>query len=342
MNIHTGGGYTLLLSILQIIPSDIPTILLVDSRFHLKNTIQKHIEIHKISGNIFSRLGAEYWLSCNVKNGDFVLSFGNLPPLIRLSGNVFVYMQNRFLIEKASLVGFSLKNKIRISIERLWILCRLRNVDIFCVQTPTMKNILGGLIKNAVPIRELPFVENFNGYHRYLTPVIKVEGAVYDFVYVASGETHKNHLNLLSAWDLLAKEGLFPSLCLTVDEVRFGDVCRSIEALTNQSRLKVENLGALDHQDILSLYKRSSAVIYPSKCESLGLPLIEARQAGLPVLAPELDYVRDVLDPNEVFDPDSPTSIARSVKRFMGLREESLPLLGAKQFLDSIFQKVSP
>ena len=100
--------------------------------------------------------------------------------------------------------------------------------------------------------------------------------------------------------------------------------------------LKVTNAGELSHQDALTLYKKAGAAIYPSTFESFGLPLIEARQAGLPVLASELDYVRDVLDPEQTFDPESSQSIARAVKRFMGKEEKALPLLDAHGFIEHI------
>jgi len=61
--------------------------------------------------------------------------------------------------------------------------------------------------------------------------------------------------------------------------------------------------------------------------------LIEARQAGLPVLAAELDHVRDVIDPEQTFDPESSVSIARAVKRHMAIKESALHLLTAKEFL---------
>jgi hypothetical protein len=67
--------------------------------------------------------------------------------------------------------------------------------------------------------------------------------------------------------------------------------------------------------------------------------LIEARQANLPVLASELDFVRDVLDPEQTFDPESSISIARAVKRFMGVNEQPLPLLDAARFLASVLAK---
>ena len=68
-------------------------------------------------------------------------------------------------------------------------------------------------------------------------------------------------------------------------------------------------------------------------------PLIEAKQAGLPILASELDYVRDVLDPDQTFDPNSDISIARAVKRYLGIAEEPLPLQDANGFLDYILSK---
>ena len=85
------------------------------------------------------------------------------------------------------------------------------------------------------------------------------------------------------------------------------------------------------------LYKKSAALIFPSKFESFGLPIIEAIQAGLPILAPEVDYVRDLIDPAQTFDPASAISIARSVKRHIGVAEDVLPILETRHFLDSIF-----
>jgi hypothetical protein len=64
--------------------------------------------------------------------------------------------------------------------------------------------------------------------------------------------------------------------------------------------------------------------------------LIEARQAGLPILASELDYVRDVIDPEQTFYPGSPTSIARAVNRFIGIEEQALPLLDAQDFMEYV------
>jgi glycosyltransferase involved in cell wall biosynthesis len=91
-------------------------------------------------------------------------------------------------------------------------------------------------------------------------------------------------------------------------------------------------------EGIASLYQSSSALIYPSRTESFGLPLIEAMDYGLPILASELDYVRDVVVPVETFNPDSPVSIARAVRRFLGKAESTVQHHSADTFLAEVLR----
>jgi glycosyltransferase involved in cell wall biosynthesis len=155
----------------------------------------------------------------------------------------------------------------------------------------------------------------------------------FQFVYVASGEAHKNHLVLLEAWRLLKEMGFQPKLCLTLDKLRDATLCANIEARTREDGLAVTNLGWLSQDALARLYQKSGALIYPSTGESLGLPLIEAREAGLPILAPELDYVRDLVDPVQTFDPHSAMSIARAVRRHLNSPDTLVAVHSASHFL---------
>ena len=38
------------------------------------------------------------------------------------------------------------------------------------------------------------------------------------FIYIASGEPHKNHKNLIEAWCLLSEENIYPKLILTINK----------------------------------------------------------------------------------------------------------------------------
>ena len=154
---------------------------------------------------------------------------------------------------------------------------------------------------------------------------------VWDFVYVADGEAHKNHRTLLAAWQLLARDGLHPSLALTLS-TRDMALKQELAALTDKAGLRIKDLGHMPHENVLSLYATAKAMIFPSTSESFGLPLIEATHAGLPILASELDYVRDVCSPVQTFDPTSPVSIARAVKRFLAVPEPALQLRSPQEF----------
>lgn len=338
-NVHQGGGRALLAPLLEALPDSPEMYALLDNRMQTPYGMRKCIQIKRVHPSIFGRLRAEQWLANNVMLGDLVICFGNLPPLFKLRGRAVVFLQNRYLIDDVCLSEFQPKIRARIMMERLWVSSRLANADEFIVQTPTMKRLLEAKTKSSVSIRVLPFVADPKGYAPSTSHEGKLQNKFSDFLYVASGEPHKNHLQILDAWRLLAEEGLFPSLRLTLDEVRFQPLCREIVDISERYGLKVTNLGMLSHGEVLSLYAKVDALIFPSSFESFGLPLIEARQAGLPIVAAELDYVRDVLDPEHSFDPESPISIARAVKRFIGIDEVLLPLLDAKGFLEQVVGK---
>ena len=112
-----------------------------------------------------------------------------------------------------------------------------------------------------------------------------------------------------------------------------------VEFQARTDHLLIENVGLMTRQEIDRLYCESGALIYPSTLESFGLPLLEGAAAGLPILASELDYVRDVSVPVQTFDPRSPVSIARAVKRHMVVAELPPQPLSPVAFLQVIQAK---
>lgn len=334
-NIHQGGGKSLLWAIIRSLPVSVSTVLVADDRLELPGEIPENIQVKKVLPSIFHRTMAERWLRTHVKKQDTVLCMGNLPPLFQSKGRVVVFLQNRYLIDDVNLNGFPLRSRLRIDIERRWLSVKMTNATEFVVQTPTMKKLLENKVNGVVPIGVLPFTQYSSTYIRGGFKPKERENE-FDFIYVASGEVHKNHRILLQAWSLLATEKLFPSLCLTLNEVKFADLSREIENICQRDGLAITNVGELSHKDTMALYESAGALIYPSMLESFGLPLIEARQAGLAILAPELDYVRDLIDPEQSFDPKSATSIARAVKRHMKFDDEAVVVLSAGDFIGKI------
>lgn len=323
-------------ALLRAIPPSSEVLALLDCRMPIPEGMPEGIQVIRVKPSVIDRFKADQWLAKNVNKGDIALCFGNLPPLFKLRGRASVFLQNRYLIDDVGLDYFPFKTRVRLGIERLWLSTRMMNADEFIVQSPTMKRLMEARSRGRVPVRVLPFMAEPKGYARSIAQSTIQKSESCDFMYVATGGSHKNHRRMIEAWCLLAEDGLYPSLRVTLDETHSRTLYRYLEEMSLRHGIKVKNMGELSHTEVLALYKSGGALIFPSTFESFGLPLIEARQAGLRVLAPELDYVRDVLDPEQTFDPESPVSIARAVKRFLGVDEPPLPLLDAKRFMELV------
>jgi glycosyltransferase involved in cell wall biosynthesis len=307
---------------------------LIDTRLEVPEDLSRALTVIRVSPTIFGRLAGEWTLRRVAQATDTVICFGNLPPLFRIKGRGIVFLQNRYLVERRDLEGFPLRIRLRMIVERLWLrLCNTHAATVI-VQTRSMQQAAEQVLRRSVDVMAL--VPDLSGHQR--RKIEKVHGQVprYDFLYVASGEPHKNHVTLLEAWKLLASERLYPSLCLTVSESDYPGLARILEQAKAEHKLNIDNVPARSRSDMQRLYDRSQALVYPSMVESFGLPLLEARQAGLSIIAAELDYVRDLVDPEETFDPRSPQSIACAIKRFLQIPETPLTVLTSDAFVSRL------
>ena len=334
-NIHQGGGKVLLSSLLKVLPRSWPVLLLVDRRMSL-DELDARVVVRRIEPNLAARFAAEKQLSQEAMPGDRVLCFGNLPPLFRLAAHVTLFIQNRLLIEGSDLSSYAPLVRLRLLFERQWLARRLGHCNEVMVQTATMARLFAQRFPSAPAPRILSFMHESGVLTSPTAALEKSHAPVTDFLYIASGEPHKNHLILLEAWCLLANGGVRPSLILTFDSQRYAALASTINQAVAAYDLRIDNIGAIGHESAIALYRQTRALIYPSVVESFGVPLLEARQAGLDVLAPERDYVRDLLDPAESFDPDSPVSIARAVRRYLGQTEPRYSPVTPADFLQAV------
>jgi glycosyltransferase involved in cell wall biosynthesis len=325
-NVHQGGGRALLVPLLAAADAA-ATRAILDSRLDMPVGIARSLVAMRVPPTLIGRLLGERELVTLARPGDTVLCFGNLPPLFKPAGRVILFLQNRYLVGSRDLSGFSTGQRLRITLERRWLRTRLPGVAEVVVQSPSVAREIEAEL--GVAAKVLSFLpDDFVARQR---PDVR-----YDFLYVASGEPHKNHRTLIAAWKLLAREGFRPSLCLTLDPAGASDLLAWIRQEAEGAELRVENAGNMDRARLQRLYTESKALIYPSLFESLGLPLVEAATLGLPVLAPELDYVRDVVVPAQTFDPTSATSIARAVRRHLSAPEGPVTPMKPAEFLQAV------
>lgn len=307
-NIHSGGGAVLLTEMIRsILFSGLKVILVVDDRFECN--LNRDIEVIRVRPSILARIKSEIIINQYLEGCCLTIFFGNLPPVRQVNSRSVLYVQNRFLVD-----GFALKSfanhpsRFRLWCEAVWLRLFHKNVDQLIVQTPSMKRLTSTALKREPFV--LPFMSTI--------PKVQIkkgsQTSTRDFIYVASGELHKNHQRLIEAWEILYSDGVKARLLLTLPNSDFDRLKSGVEISKN-----IVNLGKKSTSELYKVYNRRPVLIYPSFVESFGLPLSEADKFGLDVIAAERDYVRDVLNPVETFDPESAISIARAVKRYLGV-----------------------
>lgn len=315
-SVHVGGGLVLLRALLQAWPEQQPLRGWFDLRVRGSLPMPPLAEANWVPPTVRARLRAEREVRDSAQSCSTVLCFHGLPPIYRSAGRVLVFAQNRIHLGLIPLTRFPVRIALRLWLERTISRHFRSHVAEYIVQTPTMARELRRWHGGEAIVRVLPFAD------RTVAPFPLTESTRWDFVYVADGGAHKNHRRLLEAWVLLARDGLRPSLALTLSTS--DPLLGEIETLRRNHNIAVHNVGTGTHEHALALIRASRALIYPSLGESFGLPLLEAGQMGRPIVAAERDYVRDVCVPVQTFDPESPISIARAVRRFI---DQSEPLL---------------
>ncbi len=114
--------------------------------------------------------------------------------------------------------------------------------------------------------------------------------------YPASFLIYKNHIEIVKAFVFLKKEEQDISnvvVVFTFEENESPELIDMVYDNSLQDNFKF--IGKISHSDVLSMYKKSDLVVFPSYLESFGLPLQEAASYGKPIVCADEVYSREVL-----------------------------------------------
>jgi len=131
-------------------------------------------------------------------------------------------------------------------------------------------------------------------------------------LYPANSWPHKNHARLFEAFALLRHERPELRLILT--------------GSGHEQRQLPEGVQALGHvplDELASLYRRASCLVFPSLYEGFGQPPLEALASGCPVAVSRVASLPEVCgDVVRYFDPTEPEQIAAAVAEALDHPEE--------------------
>ncbi len=117
-----------------------------------------------------------------------------------------------------------------------------------------------------------------------------------DFFYPASNLIYKNHFIILKALVILKEKGEHvPKVIFTLSEEQLTQNCKE---LYEKVKVYVRLIGSVSHSEVLDYYSKT-VMIFPSYIETFGLPLLESKMVGSPVIASDCAFCHEILDEYE-------------------------------------------
>lgn len=332
-NIHTGGGYVLLLDFLRYLAkTDTEVVVCIDCRANIDLFPKSDkINYRLIKNNTASRFFNEIFVRKISSSFDVFINFTNIPSVFRLNCLNILFLQNNLLVSKFIFKPLNFNLILKLFLIRFLLRLLIKKTNLIYVQSKTMLEDLVRLGIGDSKIRVRPFADNSS--YKFVSRTSS-KNKYCTFIYPASSAPHKNHINLFKAMKVVFEYGIQFKLYVTLDDLSFKRLCIDCDLDSLVNNLFIENIGDVSHEKIIQYYSFSDALVFPSFSESFGLPLYEAKVLDLPVIASELDFVRDIVCPVQTFDPNSYISISRAITRFLCIEEELQEVVTPNIFYD--------
>jgi glycosyltransferase involved in cell wall biosynthesis len=203
-----------------------------------------------------------------------------------------------------------------------------------CVQTEwTRGDIMQRYRLAADKIAVIPWGSVFDAYKTPSTETIRATVAKYNlpeqfFFYPAATWPHKNHEAIFRAVHILKSERG------TSAHVYFSGSSKGHRVVLDKLATdlgisdQVHFLGFLAPEDLQAVFSAATAMVFASKFEGFGLPILEAFHAGLPLISSNATTLPEVAgDAALYFDPDLPAELASLMKTVLDAPEMRAELI---------------
>lgn len=193
-----------------------------------------------------------------------------------------------------------------------------------CVQTAwTKRDIIKQYGIASEKIMVIPWGSVFSAYK---VPTIETQKKTIEkyhlpsefFFYPAVTWPHKNHELILRALCILkSKHGLTPDVYFTGASTKFRQTLDKVAQELGVSE-HIHYLGFVTPEELRVIFHTATAMIFPSKFEGFGLPILEAFDSHLPVLSSNATTLPEVAQNAALyFDPDNPLELASLMEKML-------------------------
>jgi len=272
-----------------------------NKNINIVNNIKGKKWIDRIKWDLW---GLKKWSEIKDIRADLVISFQNTGVNYYNDVRQLVYLHNSIPFAENTNWSF-FNNNERIlwfykNIYKKIIKYSLKDNFYIVVQTEWMKNAV---------------IKQFNWNTKYISAIkpdienisidkismIDFKDDKFHIFYPANAAVYKNHELIINALEYIrqSKPEIYRNLIIHFTLDRDLSNNRNAELIGLAEKLQViEHIrfeGKISYERVLSFYKSCDLLVFPSYIETFGLPLIEAASFGLPILAADMNYAKEVM-----------------------------------------------
>lgn len=280
-------------------------------------------------------------------------------------------VKNAFLVYDLIPINYKIYNEALSRGMLNWLSCVLQSDKIICISKTTeieVRDCVDKFDLKCQPSLEIDWFHLGGDFHHYLHPKI-VNGArktslvlesyrekqisllkgKINFLMVGTVEPRKSHVEMLKTIEILWEKGFEVNL-VVVGKIGWLEQDK-LAYMNNHPELgnRFFLFNYLDDYKLDYIYSIATALLYFSKVEGFGLPLIEAAQHDVPIIVRDSPIFREVCGEHAFYFPDdlSPAEIAPYVENWLGRyaknehpKSTNLPWLTWKESVRTLLEKV--
>lgn len=158
------------------------------------------------------------------------------------------------------------------------------------------------------------------------------------FIFASSANSHKNFECLLNATDILVNNGVNDFKVYVTLNGTENPYARWLKKKWSWIK-QIQWVGFQNRSDLFALYERSTALVFPSKVETWGLPISEYSEFDKPMLLADLPYAKETAASAKkvaYFDPNNANQLANMMANIINGDTSFLKNQGGQKLEDPV------